>query len=116
MNATKKLNTQRFDSAKYLDNESTIASFLQSILEEGDVSLLASALGVIAKAKGMTSIAEETGLTRESLYKALRADAQPRLDTILRVLGAVGVEVTLSAAKKNTKKATRTRSSDHALA
>lgn len=87
------LKTRPFDAAEYLDSEEGIAAYLSSILEENDVGLLAQALGDIAKARGMTQMAQAAGLTREGLYKALRPDAQPRFDTIQRVCAALGVRL-----------------------
>lgn len=87
------LKTRPFDAAEYLDSEEGIAAYLSSILEENDVGLLAQALGDIAKARGMTQMAQAAGLTREGLYKALRPDAQPRFDTIQRVCAALGVKL-----------------------
>lgn len=82
-----------FDAANYLDSEEAITAYLNAILEENDDALLAEALGDIAKAKGMTQIARDAGIGRESLYKALRSGASPRFDTINRVLGALGVKL-----------------------
>lgn len=82
-----------FDAADYLDSEEAITAYLNAILEENDDALLAEALGDIAKAKGMTQIARDAGIGRESLYKALRSGASPRFDTINRVLGALGVKL-----------------------
>ena len=82
-----------YDAADYLDSEEAITAYLNAILEENDDALLASALGDIAKARGMAQIAKETGLGRESLYKALREGASPRLDTINRALKALGVKL-----------------------
>lgn len=82
-----------FDAAPYLDSEETIAAYLTDILETGDSALLAAALGDIARARGMTEIAKASGIAREALYKALRADAQPRFDTISKVCAALGVRL-----------------------
>lgn len=82
-----------FDAAPYLDNETTIAAYLTDILDANDPALLAAALGDIARARGMGEIAKASGITREALYKALRADAQPRFDTISRVCIALGVRL-----------------------
>lgn len=83
-----------FDAAEYLDSEQAIADYLTVILEEKDASLLAAALGDVAKARGMSEIARSSGLTREALYKALRPDAHPRFETITRVCAALGVKLT----------------------
>ena len=84
-----------FDAAPYLDTEASIAAYLTDILAANDASLLAAALGDIARARGMAEIAKASGLTREALYKALRPDAQPRFDTISRVCAALGVRLVL---------------------
>lgn len=82
-----------FDAAQYLDNEKAVAAYLTAMIETGDPAMLAAALGDIARARGMSDIAEASGLTREALYKALRPDAQPRFDTIARVCAALGVRL-----------------------
>jgi probable addiction module antidote protein len=82
-----------FDPAKYLDNEENIAVYLTGILEANNAALLASALGDIARARGMAEIAKAAGITREALYKALRPDSAPRFDTISRVCAALGVRL-----------------------
>lgn len=82
-----------FDVSKYLNDEASIAEYLTMVIEEDDPALLAATLGDIAKARGMTEIAKSTGLAREALYKALRADAQPRFDTVSKVCAALGVKL-----------------------
>ena len=82
-----------FDPAEQLKTEEDIAIYLSIILEENDSALLASALGDVARARGMTQIAKDSGLTREALYRALRPDASPRFDTINRVCHALGVKL-----------------------
>ncbi|MDJ0766011.1 MAG: putative addiction module antidote protein [Myxococcota bacterium] len=89
-----------FDVADYLDNEETIAEYLSAVLEQGDPDLLVSAIGDVAKARGMSQIASTSGLGRESLYKALAPGAKPRFETILKVLGALGVQLRLAALPK----------------
>ena len=83
--------TRPFDMAEQLRDEQDIAAYLTLVLEEGDPGELAHALGVIARARGMTQIAAEAGMGREALYKALRADASPRFETILKVMHALGL-------------------------
>jgi probable addiction module antidote protein len=83
-----------FDMADYLHTDSDMAEYLSAVIEDGDVSLLAAAMGDIAKARGMSQIAKESGITREALYKALRPNAQPRFDTIARVCKALGLRLT----------------------
>ncbi|NLY27171.1 MAG: putative addiction module antidote protein [Alcaligenaceae bacterium] len=82
-----------FDLAEHLKTDEDVANYLTLILEENDPAELAHALGVIARARGMTEVARASGLTREALYKALRPSAQPRFDTIARVCGALGVQL-----------------------
>jgi probable addiction module antidote protein len=82
-----------FDMAEHLPDEQAIAEYLTLVLEEGDPSELPHALGVIARSRGMTEIAKDSGLTREALYRALRANAQPRFDTVSRVCAALGVKL-----------------------
>lgn len=88
-----------FDASDYLDSEEAIAEYLNVILEENDPALLASALGDIAKARGMTQVAKDAGIGREALYKALRPDASPRFDTINRVLNSLGVKLVVQSIK-----------------
>ena len=82
-----------FDAAPYLDSETSIAAYLTDILDANDAALLASALGDIARARGMTEIAKSAGITREALYRALRPDSAPRFDTVSRVCAALGVRL-----------------------
>jgi len=82
-----------FDIADYLDSDEAVAEYLTQVLADNEPGELARALGHIAKARGMAQIASAAGMGRESLYKALRADAQPRFDTIQRVCAALGVRL-----------------------
>ncbi|MCO4784581.1 helix-turn-helix protein [Marinomonas gallaica] len=82
-----------FDMAEQLRDDADIAAYLSMVLEEGDTEELIAAIGHIAKARGMTQIAKESGLGRESLYKALRSGSRPQFDTILKVLKALGLEL-----------------------
>ncbi|MCB1560142.1 MAG: putative addiction module antidote protein [Xanthomonadales bacterium] len=84
----------KFDAAEHLKDADDIAAYLVAVLEEEDPSALAEALGTIARARGMSEIAKASGLGRESLYKALRPDAQPRFETVQRVCAALGVRLT----------------------
>ncbi len=86
-----------FDAAHYLHSETSIAAYLTDILEANDAALLASALGCIARARGMTEIAKTAGITREALYKALRPNSSPRFDTVSRVCAALGVRLVAQA-------------------
>lgn len=82
-----------FDIAEYLKDGDSLAAYLTLVLEENDPAALAQALGVMARARGMTEIAKASGIGREALYKALRPDAQPRFETIARVCAALGVKL-----------------------
>jgi probable addiction module antidote protein len=82
-----------FDMADYLDDDAAVAEYLSQVLTDGDDSELAHALGHIAKARGMTQIAKDAGIGRESPYEALRADAHPRFDTVSRVCRALGLKL-----------------------
>ena len=84
-----------FDAAPYLDTSEAQAEMLNDALETGDAAYIANALGVIARARGMTQVARETGVTREALYKSLSLDGDPKLTTLLGVLKSLGF--TLSA-------------------
>ncbi len=80
-----------FDAARYLTDETAVAEYMTAVLETEDTELLLLALGDVARAKGMAQVAKDAGLGRESLYKALAPGAKPRLDTILKVVRALGV-------------------------
>ena len=85
--------TRPWDVGEYLDTDEDMAAYLEAALEEGDSTLVAAALGDIARAKGMTQIARDAGLGRESLYKALSPEGNPELATILRVIKALGLRL-----------------------
>ena len=89
--------TRPFDITEMLQTEQDIAEYLSVVIDDGDPSMLAVTLGDIARARGMTQIAKDSGLTREALYKALRAGANPRFDTIARVCKALGVRLVAQA-------------------
>ena len=82
-----------FDITEHLDSEEAIAAYLTMVIEENDPSELAHALGVVARARGMTQVAREAGLAREALYKALRPNAHPRFETVAKVCAALGVKL-----------------------
>ena len=90
------MTTTKFEIADYLDNNDMIAEYLNTVLEEGSNDEIVSAIGHVAKAIGMTKIAEETGLSRPSLYKALSSGAKPQFSTILKVLRAVGGQLKIN--------------------
>ena len=91
---------QDYDVADHLRSPEEMAAYLEACIAEsdGDASFVAKALGDIARAKGMSEVARETGLGRESLYKALSAEGNPQLDTILRVAKALGLEISVRPA------------------
>ena len=90
-----KITTTRYDVAEHLRTPEEMAAYLQSCLEEadGDAAFVAKALGDIARAKGMAQVARDAGLSRESLYKALSGERSPGFDTILKVIGALGLKL-----------------------
>jgi len=90
------MNTSKFDIADYLDSKEMIAEYLNAVLEDGNNQDVINAIGYIAKAIGMTKIAEETGLSRPSLYKALSDGAKPQFGTIMKVLKAIGGQIKIN--------------------
>lgn len=84
-----------FDMSECLEDEESIALYLDLVIQEGDPSELIHALGVIAKARGMTEIAKKSGVSREALYRALTSNSAPRFDTVFRVVKALGLEFSL---------------------
>lgn len=87
------METSKFDIADYLDSKEMIAEYLNTVLEEGDDSDVITAIGHVAKAIGMTKIAEETGMSRPSLYKALSVGSKPQFTTVIKVLKAIGGQI-----------------------
>ncbi|WP_174803214.1 addiction module antidote protein [Martelella limonii] len=86
-----------FDAADYLETPEDIALYLDAVLEEGDAALIAVALGDVARSKGMTAVAREAGVTREALYKALSEKGDPKLSTLLGVLKALGLHLSVKS-------------------
>jgi probable addiction module antidote protein len=95
-----KTQTKPWDVADHLATEEDMAAYLEAALEDGDPPLVTAALGDIARAKGMTQIARETGLGRESLYTALSPDGNPELATVLKVIKALGLRLHATAAPR----------------
>ncbi|WP_047308753.1 addiction module antidote protein [Rhodopseudomonas palustris] len=85
--------TSVFDSADYLDSPEMIAAYLTEAFESEDPALITKAIGTVARAKGMSGVAEDTGLSRENLYRALGGDAKPEFATVLKVLHALGISL-----------------------
>ena len=92
------LETTLYDTADYLDSPESIASYIEAAFEDGDPALITHALGVVARAKGMSQLARDAGVTREALYKALTADGDPKLSTFVGVMKALGMRLTARAA------------------
>lgn len=93
----RKVTYKAFDRAQYLDNDAVIAEYLSAAAEDSNPDVFVATLGDVAKARGMAQIAKESGLGRESLYKALSAGAHPRYETVNSVLRALGVKFTVVA-------------------
>ena len=91
-----KIKTRPFDPAAFLNSNEALAAYLEEALDIGDPAFIADALGVVARARGMSQIAKESGLGRESLYKALSADGNPEFGTVLRVLKALGMRLSVA--------------------
>lgn len=94
------VNLQPFDASDYLDSDETIAEYLKVALEDSDPEAFMVAVRDVAKARGIATVAADAGLGRESLYKSLRPGAQPRFDTVRRLLGALGVELEFTSTVK----------------
>ena len=92
-----RIKLKEFDPSAYLDNDEIIAAYLSAALEDANPDVFLSAIGNVAKATGMSAIAQRTGLGRESLYKAFAPGAKPRYDTVLKVLQSFGVKLNVSA-------------------
>ena len=92
---TKREKFTRFDASEFLKSEEDMALYLDAVIEEsnGDPRMIAVALGDIAKARGMTQVAKETGLARENLYKALSGDGNPEFATVMKVIAALGIKL-----------------------
>jgi len=95
------LETFPFDAAEYLDDEQGQAELLAEAFEAGDPVFIANALGVVARARGMTGVAKEAGVTREALYKALSDRGDPKLSTLLGVVRALGMKITATLVTAN---------------
>jgi len=87
------IQTYPWDAAEHLETQEDIAAYLEAALEDGDPNLVVAALGDIARSKGMTNIARETGLGRESLYKALSIEGNPEFATVLKVIQSLGLRL-----------------------
>lgn len=88
-----KVKTKVWDAAEHLETHEDMANYLEAALEDGDPTLVAAALGDIARAKGMTQLSRDTGLARESLYKALSPEGNPEFATVMKVIQALGLRL-----------------------
>jgi probable addiction module antidote protein len=88
-----KTKTKPFDAADYLDNPEVIAAYLTEAFETGDAEFIAAAIGDVARAKGMSGVAKEAGVSRESLYRSLGVKGNPEFDTVVRVMDALGMQI-----------------------
>lgn len=91
--------TRVFDAANYLQTEEDMAQYLSIVMEDGDPALLAAALGDIARARGMSQLARDTGLSRESLYKSLSGERAPSSETLFKVMRALGFQFSVQPLK-----------------
>lgn len=98
------LKTSRWDASEFLDNDDAIAAYLTAAFEDGDPALIAASIGHVAKAKGMSQIARETGLSRENLYRALGDGGNPELSTMTKVMRALGMRIQVAPAKPARRK------------
>lgn len=91
--------TARYDAADYIENEEDAVAYINAALEDGDPALVAAAIGDVARAKGMTKLARETGITRDGLYKALSSTGNPTLGTVMKVMKALGYKLEAVASR-----------------
>jgi probable addiction module antidote protein len=98
-----KTTTAPFDAADYLATPADIAAYLQVSFEDADKRVIAGAIGTVARAHGMSEIAKATGMSRESLYKALSADGNPSFATVVNVLSSLGLRLNVEAAKPRSR-------------
>ncbi|MGE0279551.1 MAG: addiction module antidote protein [Rhizobiaceae bacterium] len=87
------IETVKWDTSEFLDSEEKIFAYIEATFEDGDPALIKKALGNVARARGMTAIAREAGVTREALYKALSEEGDPRLSTLMGVMKALGMKL-----------------------
>ena len=91
-----KIKVSRFDASEHLDSEEMIAAYVNAALEEGDPDLLMAAIADVAKARGIAKVAADAGLGRESLYKTLTPGSKPKLETVFKLMHALGVKLTVT--------------------
>lgn len=89
------LKTTPFDASEYIEDDESALIYLEDAMDSGDAGHIASCIGDVARARGMSAIAKETGMSRESLYRALSGDGNPQLSTVLKVLEAMGLKLSV---------------------
>ena len=94
------LKTSLWDSAELLDSPERVAAYVEAAFEDGDPSLITHALGVVARARGMSQLAKEAGLSRDAMYKAFQPDGNPTLQTLTSVMKALGLKLTVEAVSR----------------
>lgn len=94
------IRTTAWDASEFLGDEEMIFAYMNAAFEDGDPALVSAALGDIARARGMTQIAKAAGVSRESLYRALSADGNPEFSTIMKVMKAMGLQLSIEPASK----------------
>lgn len=94
------IKTKPFDAADYLETDEDIAGYLTEALATQDTAVIARALGAVARARGMTRIARDTGLSRESLYRALSTEGNPEFATVIRIIEAIGLRLMVEPRSK----------------
>jgi probable addiction module antidote protein len=97
VNKPARIKTRKWDLAEHIKTEEDVVAYLDAALEDGDPALVTAVLGDIARSKGMAKVAKKTGLGRESLYKALSKDGNPKLETFLKVVHALGLKLKTAA-------------------
>lgn len=91
--------TTRWDVTQHLDTDEKMALFLEAVFEEGDPATIAAAIGEVARARGMSQIAKDAGLSRENLYRALSGDGNPEFGTVMKVIKAMGFDLKIAPHK-----------------
>jgi probable addiction module antidote protein len=97
------IETRKWDASEFLDSEETVFAYIEAAFEDGDPAVITHAIGNVARARGMTSIAREAGVTREALYKALSETGDPRLSTLMGVMKALGMRLTAEPNESHTE-------------
>lgn len=95
------IETSKWDASEFLDSKEAILAYIEAAFDDGDAAVITHALGNVARARGMTSIAKDAGVTRETLYKALSDKGDPRLSTLIGVMKALGIQLSAKFAEPN---------------